>query len=84
MEEGIEFNRSAFKHGITEANIRYAFAHKVFDHPVAGEDDKHLLVGFDTNGNPLEILYNVVSPRHINVFHAMKCRKLWLRMADER
>jgi hypothetical protein len=43
MDAGIEFNQSAFKHGITEENIRYAFAHLIVDFPVAGEEEKNLL-----------------------------------------
>ena len=76
MDAGIEFNQAAFKHGITEMDIRRAFANKVFDHPVE-EENKHLLIGFDTRANLLEILYNVIGERRINVFHAMKCRKAW-------
>jgi len=83
MDTGIEFSQSAFKHGITEKDIRYAFAHVIFDHPVAGEEEKNLLIGFDTNANTLEILYNVIEDRTINVFHAMKCRKTWRSFADK-
>ncbi|GHV51140.1 hypothetical protein AGMMS49579_05920 [Spirochaetia bacterium] len=83
MDDGIEFNHAAFKYGVTEANIRYTFAHKVFDHPVTDEDHKHLLIGFDTNANLLEILYNVIGKRYINVFHAMRCRKAWRTLAEE-
>jgi hypothetical protein len=75
MDAGIEFSQSAFKHGITEENIRYAFAHPIVDFPVGGEEEKNLLIGFDLNANALEILYNVVGEQRINVFHAMKCRK---------
>jgi hypothetical protein len=82
MDAWIEFNQSAFKHGITEQDIRYAFAHKVFDHPIAGEEEKNLLIGFDTNANILEILYNVIEEQRINVFHAMKCRKNWRKYAE--
>ena len=77
MNEGIEFNRSAFKHGVKETDIRYAFTHAVFDHPLTDGKDKNLLIGFDTKTNLLEILYNVAGNRKINVFHAMKCRKAW-------
>jgi hypothetical protein len=77
MDAGIEFNQSAFKHGITEIDIRRAFVNKVFDHPIEGEENKHLLIGFDTSANLLEILYNVIGDQRINVFHAMKCRKAW-------
>ncbi|MDR1108498.1 MAG: hypothetical protein LBL19_05630 [Spirochaetaceae bacterium] len=79
MDAGIEFSQSAFKHGITEENIRYAFAHPIVDFPVAGEEEKNLLIGFDQNANVLEILYNVEGVQRINVFHAMKCRKIWRR-----
>jgi hypothetical protein len=77
MDAGIEFSQSAFKHGITEKSIRYAFAHSIADFPVAGEEEKNLLIGFDQNANVLEIFYNVVGEQRINVFHAMKCRKIW-------
>jgi hypothetical protein len=53
MDAGIEFSQSAFKHGITEENIRYAFAHVIVDFPVAGEEEKNLLIGFDENANVL-------------------------------
>ena len=60
MDAYIEFNQSAFKHGVTEKDIRSAFAHKVLDHPLDGEEEKNLLIGFDTKANVLEILYNRV------------------------
>lgn len=82
MDACIEFNQSAFKHGISEEDIRYAFAHKIFDHPIVGEEEKNLLIGFDTKANVLEILYNVISEQKINVFHAMKCRKNWRKYAE--
>jgi hypothetical protein len=83
VDTGIEFNQAAFRHGVTEADIRCAFAHNIFDHPVAGEDNKYLLIGFDTNANAIEILYNFISDHHINVFHAMKCRKAWRSLAEQ-
>ncbi|MDR0568843.1 MAG: hypothetical protein LBG87_06520 [Spirochaetaceae bacterium] len=82
MEGSIEFNRAAFKHGATEKDIRYAFEHWLLDQPVVGEDGKHLLIGFDRNANLLEILYNVIEDQRINVFHAMKCRPAWRRLAE--
>jgi hypothetical protein len=59
------------------ADICSAFDQIVFDGTIAGEEHKHLLVGLDRNGNPLEILYNVLEGNAVNVFHAMKCRKAW-------
>ena len=78
----IEFSKSAFKHGVNEKDIRSAFAYKVFDHPIEGEEEKNLLIGFDTKANLLEILYNVIEEQRINVFHAMKCRKNWRKYAE--
>jgi hypothetical protein len=37
--------------------------------------NKYLVIGFDLNGNLLEIMYNLVNEDTANVFHAMKCRK---------
>ncbi|MDR1029250.1 MAG: hypothetical protein LBL76_00080 [Treponema sp.] len=54
MEEEFIFKPTAFKHGILEADIRKAFEQRVFDHAMPGEEHKNLLIGFDSNGNPLE------------------------------
>jgi hypothetical protein len=51
----ITFNHSAFKHGVSKEAIRHAFTRKVYDHPIAGEPEKHLLIGFDRNANLLEV-----------------------------
>jgi hypothetical protein len=77
MDEEIIFKPTAFKHGVDEADIRGAFDRILFDGTVAGEEHKHLLVGLDRKGNPLEILYNILEGNAVNVFHAMKCRKAW-------
>jgi hypothetical protein len=39
-----------------------------------GTDNKFLLIGFDTKGNPLEVMYNRIDSETIKVFHAMRCR----------
>jgi hypothetical protein len=78
LEDRIVFKAVAFKHGIAEADIRNAFEQRLFDNTMTGEEDKNLLIGFDLNGNPLEIMYNVLDEGVINVFHAMKCRKAYL------
>ncbi len=77
MDVAVEFNPSAFKHGITEAAIRYAIINVVYDDIWDDAEDKHLLLGFDNNGNPLEIMYNMIDDTSINVFHAMKCRNIY-------
>jgi len=37
-------------------------------------ENKRLLIGFDKNANPIEILYNILDNDTVRVFHAMKCR----------
>jgi hypothetical protein len=49
----IIFIPSAFKHGVTEADIRWAFRTSEYDSPMEGDEDKHLLIGFNTSANPL-------------------------------
>jgi orotate phosphoribosyltransferase-like protein len=78
----IEFNPSAFKHGITEAAIRYAMINAIYDDIWDNDADKHLVLGFDNNGNPLEVMYNIIDDNSVNVFHAMKCRSIYYRLID--
>ena len=51
----VECNPSAFKYGVTEADIRFAFDNRLFEHPVTHDEDKNLLIGLDARLNPLEI-----------------------------
>jgi hypothetical protein len=51
MYADIRLNRAAFKHGISEANIRYAIWHPVIDIIIEEGVGKNLIVGIDTNGN---------------------------------
>jgi len=87
MDIAIEFNPAAFKHGVSEEDIRWAFDTARYDGWFNGDEgqnrDKYLLVGFDRKGNPLEILYNFSSDNTINVFHAMKCRNIYYHLIQE-
>ena len=84
MDFVIEFNSDAFKHGVSAADIRRAFDTCVYDGLLDEADDdardKYLLIGFDCKANPIEILYNVISDYHINVFHAMPCRNIYYHL----
>ena len=71
----IEFNKAAFKHGITEANIRYALSRPLHEQLIELYMNKWLIIGYDATGNLLEIAYNIIDNETINVFHAMPCRK---------
>jgi hypothetical protein len=80
MEPNIEFNPSAFRHGVSETDIRHAILFACYDSPAEGEENKNLCLGFDTQGFPLEVLYNDVGDDEIYVFHAMKCRKMFFHL----
>jgi hypothetical protein len=45
-----------------------AFVLKLLDHPIEGEEEKNLLVGFDAHANLIELLYNrvVQKPQFLN------------------
>ena len=79
MVAGIIYNKSAFKHGITEADIEWAFLHPIRNGLLEDYENKYLLIGFDKRSNPIEIMYNRIDEEKVNVFHAMKCRKGFLQ-----
>jgi hypothetical protein len=78
------FNPSAFKHDVTEKDIEAAMATSLFDELILGYDNKYLLIGFNTSGKLLEIMYNLVDEDIANIFHAMNCRNDVLRKITER
>jgi len=82
MEAVVNCVPSAFKHGVTEANIRHAVLNWKYDDIFEDDPDKYLLIGFDSNANLLEIMYNVIDERHLKVFHAMKCRDKFLPLLN--
>jgi hypothetical protein len=80
MDVDIKFTQSAFKHDITEADIRWAIDTVEYDGYVEDDEDaenKRLLTGFDRNANPIEIYYNILDADTVRVFHAMKCRNVY-------
>jgi len=77
-------NESALKHkDITEDNILQALALPLVDRLMPKYQNKYLLIGFDQNGNLLEIMYNIRTDGSYNVFHAMKCRKEFYHLVEE-
>jgi uncharacterized DUF497 family protein len=86
MESVILFGQSAFKHGVVEADIRKAFETRKFDAELDGEgfEGKYLLIGFDRNANLIEVMYNAVDNHTVRVFHAMKCRKIYIELLEAR
>jgi len=74
----IVFGPSAFKHNISEENIRWVLLNHIADGMIEedeGDETKYLSVGFDKSGNLLEVMYNYIDDQKIKVFHAMECRK---------
>ena len=69
------FNPAAFKHAVTAHNIEAAMTVPLVDRLMEKQNNKYLVIGYDLNGNLLEIMYNLVDEDTANVFHAMKCRK---------
>ncbi|HHX84481.1 MAG TPA: hypothetical protein GX694_03965 [Actinomycetales bacterium] len=75
--------RSAFKHGLTEGEIRTAFDSPLLTGPL---DDDHpqriLALGFDTVGRVREIAALRYDDGSIEIIHAMKARKAYLDLLD--
>ena len=82
MDLKIEFNQAAFRHSVSEQDIRFAIDTAMYDGCIETDetDNKFLIIGFDGKANLLEIMYNVIDEDTINVFHAMKCRKQYLHL----
>ena len=78
------FNKSAFKHGITETDIKTAMATAVVDELMQGSDNKYLVIGFDRNSNPIEVMYNLLDEDTAKVFHAMRCRNEYWKKLGKR
>jgi len=80
----IVFKKSAFKHKITESDIRQAFLNPYYDGPIEeddGNNNRFIRLGFDDSGNLLEIMYNEYKD-HVCIFHAMKCRSIFFSLLE--
>jgi uncharacterized DUF497 family protein len=82
MEYNVLFSKSAFKHGVTKADILKAFDTKKYDAELdeEGFEDKYLLIGFDCNANLLEVMYAPIDNDTVRAFHAMRCRKAYSKL----
>ena len=84
MGPKIVFVPSAFKHSISEENIRWVLLNHLADGVIEEDNEtKYLSVGFDKSGKLLEIMYNYIDEQTIKVFHAMKCRKQFYEKLEE-
>jgi hypothetical protein len=82
MDVDIKFSESAFKHGVGEADIRWAIDTAKYDGFLEDAENKRVLIGFDRNANLLEIFYNILDRDTVRVFHAMKCRNDFKRLLE--
>jgi len=80
MELEFVFRETAFKHGLTEADIRHAFDTCRYIDQYKNRENTYLLLGFDVNANPVEILYNEFGINGVNVFHALPCQKQFFHL----
>jgi uncharacterized DUF497 family protein len=74
MYTNIHFNPAAFKHGVSEDDIRCAIERHICDVMMESYENKYAVIGFDRTGNLIEVMYNLIDEQSINVFHAMRCR----------
>jgi hypothetical protein len=79
----IVFKKSAFKHGLSEEDIKWAFKTVEYDELIEGQENKYRLLGFNTKGNLVEIIYNLVNDHRVNVFHAMLCPDAFFSLLAE-
>jgi hypothetical protein len=82
MEAVVKYVPSAFKHGVTEADILRAFETFIYEDPLDDFDNKYLLLGFNMKGNLIEVMYNRINDDVVKIFHAMPCRRVFWEMED--
>jgi len=80
MDVIVEINEAAFRHNIDREDILCAYMNRIYDAAVEGLPERYAAIGFDRAGNPLEIMYNPIDDNTINIFHAMKARKSFVKM----
>ena len=84
MELEFIFRKTAFKHGLSEADILHAFKTCRYMGQYGDRENVYLLLGFDIEANPIEILYNEIDENSVNIFHAMPCQDRFLRLFEEK
>ena len=84
MELEFIFRDTAFKHNLTEADIKNAFETCCHVGQYKERSNVLLLLGFDLKANPVEILFNEYGDNCVNVFHAMPCQKIFYHLFEGR
>jgi hypothetical protein len=82
MDVIVEFNKAAFRHGISKEDILHALKAKIHAAMIDGYPEKYAVIGLNRAGNPIEILYNLIDDSTISIFHAMEVRDSFIKMLD--
>ena len=69
---------------MSEEDILNATTNFLYDGSMDNDENKRLLLGFDTRCNLIEVMYEVIDEARINIFHAMKARKALVEMVLKR
>lgn len=80
MDVIVEFNEAAFRHAFSKEDILHALKNKICDASIGELPQKYAVIGFDCAWNPIEVFYNPIDDKSINVFHVMKIRKSTMKM----
>jgi len=72
MNIEIRYKSSAFEHGVTRTDIRWAFNTAIHDCLMEPFTNRYVLVGFDTTGNLIEVMYNDLGENLVN--NSTQCR----------
>ena len=74
---------SALKHHISAEDIQCAVSHYQYNKVIEKDEEKWLLLGFDSKARLLEIIYNEIDDQAVMVFHADICRPAYEKYLDE-
>jgi hypothetical protein len=78
----IEIRPSAFKHGITSEDMRFAVRNSLDQVFLEEDPDKILFVGYDKNARSLEVIVVEFSNGEFYINHAMKVRNSTLQSIE--
>ena len=74
----VEILPSATRHGQSKEDIFCALEQSIYDETLETDPNKTLSIGYDGNARLLEVIFHVLSDKHIVVFHSMPCRKNYI------
>jgi len=80
LSSGNRLSGTALPKPIFVANeVGKAFKTVESDELIQGFENKYRLLGFNTKGNMIEVLYNLINDHRVNVFHAFPCSDAFIK-----